>query len=90
MAQLNSIMKLIVALALGVSISIAAPPAEWNGDNTASASCKNMMKANGLTDRFPGVVAHAVHSLTLQDIRFYFEPLASDDLQVMPNLHEIT
>lgn len=75
-------MEVLLALALVLAVTAASPPSHWNGNDESSSQCKNVMKANGLTSRFPGAVAHAVHSLTLQDIRFYFEPLASPEIMV--------
>ena len=33
----------------------------------------------GLSQRFPGAVSHAIHSLSLQDLRHYFEPKATEE-----------
>lgn len=39
-----------------------------NGNN-----CNDVMKENDLTKRFPKAVAHGIHSITLEDIRYYFK-----------------
>ena len=36
------------------------------------------MKDNGLTDRFPSAAAHGIHSMTLEDIKYYFKPDATE------------
>ena len=36
------------------------------------------MTQNGLSPRFPGAVAHGIHSITLEDIRYYFKPNATE------------
>ena len=36
------------------------------------------MKSHGLTGRFPGAVAHGIHSITLEDIRYYFDKNATE------------
>ena len=41
-------------------------------------ACRETMKANGLTARFPGAVAHGIHSITLEDIRYYFKANATE------------
>jgi len=40
------------------------------------------MEANGLTKRFPGAVAHGIHSITLEDIRHYFKSNATEENNV--------
>ena len=40
------------------------------------------MKENGLTGRFPGAVAHGIHSITLEDIRYYFKADATEENNV--------
>lgn len=60
-------MKVLVLLATAVVAALAAP----------TDKCPAVMSAEGLSLRFPGAVAHAIHSITLQDIRHYFEPLAT-------------
>ena len=76
-------MKVILALSILFSISSASPLYFLDGNDISQPQCKNVMTANGLTSRFPGVVAHALHSLTLQDIKYYFEPAASSKSKVM-------
>lgn len=44
--------------------------------------CKKLMKENGLTRRFPGAVAHGIHSITLEDIRYYFKASATEQNNV--------
>jgi len=41
--------------------------------------CPAVLAAGGLTERFPGLIAHSLHSITLQDLRYYFEPRATVD-----------
>jgi len=38
------------------------------------SACDVVLKANGISDRFPGVVAHGIHSLTVEDLRMHFNP----------------
>ena len=75
-------MQTLLVFTLGVSTCLANPFEMVNGNETPNERCDKMMKEHGLTSRFPGVVAHAIHSLTLQDIQHYFNPLASSDLKV--------
>ena len=44
--------------------------------------CRRTMKEHGLTGRFPGAVAHGIHSITLEDIRYYFKPNATEENNV--------
>ena len=44
------------------------------------------MENFSLTQQFPGIVSHAIHSLSLQDLRHYFEPNA-DELNGIPNVN---
>ena len=44
------------------------------------------MKEHGLSKRFPGAVAHGVHSITLEDIQHYFKPDATED-NMVPTLN---
>ena len=37
------------------------------------------MEANGLSKRFPGAVARGIYSITLEDIRYYFKPSATEE-----------
>ena len=76
-------MKAILVLAVLISISTANPLSIGDSNDMSQSHCKNVMTTNGLTSRFPGVVAHALHSLTLQDIQYYFEPDASSNTKVM-------
>ena len=41
-------------------------------------SCQPIMKKHHLSGRFPGAVAHGIHSITLEDIRHYFDPEATE------------
>lgn len=41
--------------------------------------CHKVMKKHDLTGRFPGAVAHGIHSITLEDIRHYFNPYATEN-----------
>jgi len=41
--------------------------------------CNTIMKAHGLSGRFPGAVAHGIHSITLEDLRYYFKKDATED-----------
>ena len=40
------------------------------------------MKANGLSDQFPVVVASGIHPIALEDIRYYFKPNAMEENNV--------
>ena len=48
--------------------------------------CQHIMKKHGLSKRFPGAVAHGVHSITLEDIQHYFKPDATAD-NMVPTLN---
>ena len=39
--------------------------------------CQRIMNKHGLSKRFPGAVAHDVHSITLEDIQHHFKPDAT-------------
>lgn len=40
------------------------------------------MQAHHLTRGFPGVVAHGLHSITLEDLQYYFDASAKEDNHV--------
>ena len=47
--------------------------------------CPNLMKSYRLSRAFPGVVAHGLHSITLEDLRHYFDPETPVENQVTLN-----
>jgi len=42
-------------------------------------SCEGVMKQKGISNAFAPVIAHAIHSLTVEDIRYYFKPDTTED-----------
>jgi len=53
-----------------------------------ASGCSVVMSDGGLSKRFPGAVAHALHSITLQDIQHYFNPRATENNNIpMVNLN---
>ena len=41
--------------------------------------CPRIFENAGITKGFGGMVAHAIHSLTLEDIRYYFKSDATEE-----------
>ncbi|PAA81800.1 hypothetical protein BOX15_Mlig007642g2 [Macrostomum lignano] len=50
-------------MALAVTMCVAAPPND----------CPAILQKGGASERFPGLVAHGIHSLTVGDLKFYFK-----------------
>eukprot|EP00095_Tigriopus_kingsejongensis_P012489 maker-scaffold789_size96855-snap-gene-0.25 protein:Tk12489 transcript:maker-scaffold789_size96855-snap-gene-0.25-mRNA-1 annotation:"n-acylglucosamine 2-epimerase" len=44
--------------------------------------CPKVMQTHNLSRAFPGVVAHGLHSITLEDIQHYFNPETTEDNHV--------
>lgn len=42
-------------------------------------SCEGVMKQKGISNAFAPVIAHAIHSLTVEDIKYYFKPDVTED-----------
>ena len=53
---------------------------DHENENLSMEKCWPLMESVGLTARFPGAVSHAIHSLTLEDLRHYFDPQAQGAL----------
>jgi len=53
-----------------------------SGYDRHAERCHPLMAAAGLTKRFPGAVAHGIHSITLEDIRHYFKHDATEENHV--------
>merc|ERR1712183_495502 len=64
----NSKMHLIIIISILASLSYATEDA-----------CFNMLQDNkALSATYPEGIAHGIHSLTLSDVRYYFNPLANN------------
>jgi hypothetical protein len=68
----NMIPLFAFASALGLLAFTAAKTVDTNSD------CKAVMISGGLSDRFPGVIAHGVHSITVEDLQTYFDANATE------------
>ena len=75
-------MKYLLIVALSIDISTAIPLGNEADNDGLPYNCKALMEGNGLTSSFPEVTAHVLHYITLQDIRYYFEPHASNEIMV--------
>jgi len=71
-------MKLVLVLTfLGISCASGAS-LSFNGVLHKNKTCQPIMKKHHLSGRFPGAVAHGIHSITLEDIRYYFDSKATE------------
>jgi len=48
-------------------------------DQSSSTECPAVLKAAGVSDMFAPMIAHSVHSLTLEDIRYFFDADATEE-----------
>ncbi|TRY73534.1 hypothetical protein TCAL_17443, partial [Tigriopus californicus] len=69
----------VLVFSLAVSCSVAFPR---NINQYDYFKCPNVMQAHHLTRGFPGVVAHGLHSISLEDLQYYFDASASKDNHV--------
>ena len=44
--------------------------------------CVKIMKKGGISEDFPKHVSHAIHSLTVEDIRMYFTKKAAENNKI--------
>jgi len=63
-------MIVIISLLVAGNVVMAAPAAE---------ECPRILAHAGVTDNFAGMVAHTIHSLSLEDIRYYFKSDATEE-----------
>ena len=80
-------MEKIFALLVLVSLASSSPTPPsptattsqpfWE-DEPPTSTCDNVMSEGGLTPRFASSVAHRVHSLTVEDIQYYFSAAATE------------
>lgn len=66
-----------------IALALAASPA------AAAKSCSDAYAAAGVSDRFAETVAHAVHSLTVQDLQM-FAPGTTEDNNIPTVPHNLT
>ena len=50
-----------------------------NNSAPTAEECPAIISKEGVSDAFATYVAHAVHSLTLEDIRYFFKEDATED-----------
>jgi hypothetical protein len=65
-----------LALSASVPFPLVAQDAALDNEVLPMDKCWPLMESVGLSARFPGAVSHAIHSLTLEDLRHYFDPQA--------------
>jgi len=70
--SINLVLLLLLGFLLETSPAPTAPP-------PPVPVCDGIMADAGLTPSFAQSVAHRCHSLTLEDLRFYFQPEATED-----------
>ena len=46
---------------------------------TATGECPNILDAAGVSQMYSPMIAHSIHSLTLEDIRYFFEEDATEE-----------
>ena len=63
-----------------VPITLVDQGTDSENESLPMEKCWPLMEYVGLTARFPGAVSHAIHSLTLEDLRHYFDPQAQGSL----------
>ena len=66
--------KMLILLLIGLAASRTAPSSK-----TLAPTCEDEMQKGGLTPSFANSVAHRLHSLTVEDIEYYFSDAASKD-----------
>ena len=51
----------------------------YNTSGPTSEECPSILDAAGVSKMFAPMVAHSIHSLTLEDIRYFFKEDATEE-----------
>lgn len=69
----NMLTKILCLVLSTLALTTAAPP--------SATTCQSVLASAGADEKFPGLVAHAIHSMTVDDLRA-FEPTVTENNRV--------
>lgn len=70
--------RILSLVFVSLALTTAAP--------SSDASCPLVLASSGCNEKFPGLVAHAIHSITVEDLKA-FEPTVTEENNRVPTIN---